>query len=338
MEIDLVLHSDPLWASIDKAIGAVEGKPHIVWEKKPEWDRGLNSKKINELADDTNLSGNPVFQMREDPDGDTVQERWLDVFHPVLTEPVEIHTWSRLYWEPPTRAEVDRLISFLRDWQEMRAGQLRGQTQSPQPPGSLAPTSVGTSASAGAAVVATDAEKQPPLAKGKEVPWNPDDPDSIPAKDAVRYVKEIISDFDYRRLNAALKHDGPMHYMVNPDPKDKGPGSVRCRVRKGDLETWCDGLKRGARTKRGRQENNASGPTNVDAASYEMGFAEGRQEGYRKGYEEVKRGKPCVCQPPFEDDPKDEYAHAHYEGWKNGYTEGRLDSETGEPQKYGVQQ
>ncbi len=336
MEIDPVLQSDPLWAAIDKAVVAIDGKPRIVWESDPHWDGGLNAEKINELAGDAELSVNPVFRAREDLDGDTVQERWLDVFHPELTEPLEIHTWSRLYREPPTQATLDRLISFLRDWQEMRAGQLRGQTQSPQPPDSMEPTSVGTSARAGAAAVATDAEKQPPLAKGKELLWNPDDPNFIPAKDAVDYIRKIISDFDYRRLTKALRSNGSMYYMVNPDPKDKGPGSVQCKVHRGDLETWCDGLRRGTRINRG-QGDNAPSPANSDAPSYQKGFAEGREEGYRQGYDEVKRRKPHSSQPPFEDDPKDEYVHGHYAGWKNGYTEGRLDSENGHPQKYGAQ-
>jgi hypothetical protein len=187
-----------------------------------------------------------------------------------------------------------------------------------------------------------DAQKRgserPSRAEGKEVPWNPDDEDYVPAKDAVAYVKEINQDFDYGDLNKVLTRDGPMQHMRNPDKEEKGPGSVRCKVHKGDLETWCDGLRRAPTAKARPGGGKPAKPTHSGDGLYEKGFAEGHQEGYRQGYTEVKERKRYSCEPSFQDAPDDSYVHGQYEGWKAGYKEGRRDSENGEPQKHGARE
>jgi hypothetical protein len=187
------------------------------------------------------------------------------------------------------------------------------------------------------AVLQTPAEQQP-LPNGKEVPWNPSDPDYIPAKDAVAYVKEISQNFDYGDLNKVLTRDGPMRHMRNPDKEEKGPGSVRCKVHKGDLETWCDGLRRAPTAKARPGGGKPAKPTHSGDGLYEKGFAEGHQEGYRQGYTEVKERKRYSCEPSFQDAPDDQYVHGLYEGWKAGYKEGRRDSENGNSQKHGARE
>jgi len=171
-----------------------------------------------------------------------------------------------------------------------------------------------------------------------EVPWNPDDEDYVPAKDAVAHVKEINQDFDYGGLNKVLTRDGPMRHMRNPDKEEKGPGSVRCKVHKGDLETWCDGLRRAPTAKARPGGGKPAKPTHSGDGLYEKGFAEGHQEGYCQGYTAVKERKRYSCEPSFQDAPDDQYVHGLYEGWKAGYKEGRRDSENGEPQKHGARE
>lgn len=174
--------------------------------------------------------------------------------------------------------------------------------------------------------------------ESKEVPWNPDDKDYTPLKDALGRAQKVREDLQYRDLNKAIRRDGVMRYMLNPDPKDKGPGSVHCKVNKDDLSTWLDGLKRAATANARQGEDNTPNPPDGDAGLYEKGFAKGRQEGYGQGYNDVKEGKPYSCKPPYQDKPGDQYVHGQYEGWKKGYAAGRADSGSGEPQKYGVQE
>jgi hypothetical protein len=186
--------------------------------------------------------------------------------------------------------------------------------------------------------VANTVPQEQPLAGSKQVSWNPNDKDYIPAKDAVAYVREINQDFAYRDLNKVLTGDSPMRHMRNSNKEEKGPGSVRCKVHKGDLETWCDGLRRAAIAKARPGGGKSAKPTHSNEELYENGFAEGRQEGYHEGYTEVKERKGYSCEPSFQDDPTDPYVHGHYEGWKAGCKEGRGDSKNGKPQKHGARE
>jgi hypothetical protein len=177
--------------------------------------------------------------------------------------------------------------------------------------------------------------EQPDLSNGKEVPWNPSDPDYISATAAVAHVKGTDKNFDHRGLNKVLTYDGPMRYMRNPGKKEKGPGSVQRKVHKGDLETWCHGLKRAPSTKARPGGEKRTARTHSEDKLYEKGFAEGHQAGYQQGYTEVKERKGYSCQPSFNDDPADSYAHGQYEGWIAGYKKGRQDSQAGKPEKHG---
>jgi hypothetical protein len=169
---------------------------------------------------------------------------------------------------------------------------------------------------------------------GKKVPWNPSDKDYIPARDAVEFANKVRPGFEYNDLNKVLKEDGPMRYMLNPDKKEKGPGSVRCKVHKGDLETWCDGLRRTPATKTRPGRGKPAKPAQSDDEQYEKGFAEGNADGYRQGYADVKQGLNRRTKPSFPDDPADTYVHGQYEGWKKGYAKGWDDSNRGIPQQF----
>ena len=170
----------------------------------------------------------------------------------------------------------------------------------------------------------------------KEVAWNSNDPNYISGKEAVELARKTRPGFKYKDLNRALKPDGPMHYMPNPDRKARGPGSVQCKVHKGDLITWRKGRKRVATGNRRLGKDNISESADNNTDLYEKGFAEGRPEGYDQGYEAVKERRRYYCQPPFPDATDNPYVHGRYEGWKKGYPEGRLDSDNGEPQKHGA--
>ena len=65
IETDPVLRSDPLWLALENAIAAITDDPSILRGKKLEWEGGLNSTVINELAAEAGLSDHPVY--REPP-------------------------------------------------------------------------------------------------------------------------------------------------------------------------------------------------------------------------------------------------------------------------------
>jgi hypothetical protein len=144
--------------------------------------------------------------------------------------------------------------------------------------------------------------------------------------------------FDYHDLNKVLKEDGPMHYMPNPDPNDKGPGSVQCKVHEGELSVWIDGMKRGATAKGGQQAGGPPKGSGTGEDLYQKGLAIGYEEGYAKGYQDVKPGEKHRSKPPFDDAATDQYVHGHYMGWTKGYVKGRIDSELGHPQQHGKQE
>jgi DNA-binding Lrp family transcriptional regulator len=130
IETDPVLRSDPLWSALEKATLALTEEPGILHGKKPEWEEGLNSDTINRLANEAGLSRNNVYERGEELEGAVVIERWLKVFHPDLEEPVRVTTWHRYSLKRESKARIDRLVSYLRAWQERRAEQLRRAAQS----------------------------------------------------------------------------------------------------------------------------------------------------------------------------------------------------------------
>ena len=195
-------------------------------------------------------------------------------------------------------------------------------------------SSLAASTAGAGAVTPTDTKKQPST-ESKNVPWDPVDPGFISATDAVSFVGKVDSDFDHRKLNRVLQEDGPMRYMQNPDKRDKGPGSVQCKVCRDDLNIWRDGLKRSAIAK-GQQPRGNPMLTKSGSDHFEKGFADGLQDGYESGYEDVKQRRPYSGEPTFMDDPTDKYVHGQYEGWKKGYAKGRKDSQRGSVQEYGA--
>ena len=129
IETDPVLRADPLWLALEHAITAVTDEPRILYEKKNEWEGGLNSEQINKLAQDAKLSDHAVYASETLTDGEGDRkwdtERWLKVSHPVFDEPLAIKMWDRVSPHRPTQSQVDRLIAYLKAWQAKRAGQLR---------------------------------------------------------------------------------------------------------------------------------------------------------------------------------------------------------------------
>lgn len=122
---DPLLRRDPFWSAMERSIIALTEEPQILYEKKHDWQQGLNSQEINRLASETGLSPNPVFAQGEDIDEGHIQ-RWLKVFHPELDEPIKVVTWDKIV---PVRrtspARLARMVAYLRAWQEKRAEQLR---------------------------------------------------------------------------------------------------------------------------------------------------------------------------------------------------------------------
>jgi len=110
---------------MERAINALTEEPWILYEKKHDWEDGLNCRNINLLASETGLSSNPVFKQGKNVDEGYV-ERWLDIYHPGLEEPIRIVTWQSPV--PPRRVsatKLQRMVAYLQAWQENRAEQLR---------------------------------------------------------------------------------------------------------------------------------------------------------------------------------------------------------------------
>ena len=140
--------------------------------------------------------------------------------------------------------------------------------------------------------------KKAPLGENKEVPWDLDGETFISAKEAVEEAKKSDPNFNYGQLYTRLKPDGPMRYMRNPNKGDKGPGSVQCKVHKEDFKTWCDGLTKGGAKKK-HPRKRTSNCADSDGGLYEAGYTKGRQDGYARGYSDVKESKQHSS-PPFQ--------------------------------------
>ena len=136
IETDPVLRADPLWLALEHAITAVTDEPRILYEKKNEWEGGLNSEKINKLAQDAKLSDHAVYASETLTDGEGDRkwdtERWLKVSHPVFDEPLAIKMWDRVSPHRPTQSQVDRLIAYLKAWQQTRAEQIGPVAKTPK--------------------------------------------------------------------------------------------------------------------------------------------------------------------------------------------------------------
>lgn len=126
IETDRQLVQDPCWSAIGKVIFALRENPALLREKKPEWEDGLNMITVNGLVRKHRLSQHVVFEKRTiGTEPDLVEQRWLDVYHPDLDDPIQVCTWSRISgWERPSTAKMERIEAYLRAWQEERAEQI----------------------------------------------------------------------------------------------------------------------------------------------------------------------------------------------------------------------
>jgi len=119
-----VLWKDRFWRSLERAARAVEDDPHVLYEKSPDWEGGLNSTAINRLVASAKVGPGRVFEMLEFRDGGVVERRVLRVHHPTIPEPTDVETWHRYSPKPIPPSALARVLSYLRDWQSARATQL----------------------------------------------------------------------------------------------------------------------------------------------------------------------------------------------------------------------
>lgn len=130
MQDDPVLRDDPLWSALERAIWAVTDDSPSVF-RRPDRLNGLNSSEITRLAKAAGLSDRPVMVVRDLPErGGPVERRWLTVNHPSFHEPIEIMVVDRRYPFDIPQSKINRIIDYLRAWQEKRAEQLKEVEQS----------------------------------------------------------------------------------------------------------------------------------------------------------------------------------------------------------------
>lgn len=112
-ETDQKLWNDPLWCALQACIERIEDEPcKVLFEKKADYEGGLDSDTINRLSDAT------IFSFGSDDDTRTVR-----VHHPELPVSVCI-TW--LTWhrhglrDELSAAKLARTVEYLRAWQANR--------------------------------------------------------------------------------------------------------------------------------------------------------------------------------------------------------------------------